>query len=175
MATLATSVVFGWAALTHLVNPSTLRAEHRRLFGRAGGWSAPAQSLTEATLSLSLATAFALDVSRVQAVNRFAAVALLGLFSAYLVAALRRAQGEAVTCACFGGSFRMTWVHPLRNLVLIAGLAAEMTSGASSEPWAVLGGAVFGVLAVTVPDALSFPELGDGSQPSWGQRKEVLA
>ncbi|MFN8034335.1 MAG: MauE/DoxX family redox-associated membrane protein [Acidimicrobiia bacterium] len=145
-ARLVTAVVLAVAALAKLRDRSLLSGE-MRAFG------VPARVATGAGVGLvlvELAVAAALVLAPGSAGPAWAAVVLLGVFTAAIVVNL--ARGHRAPCPCFGaGAAPISPRTVLRNgwLLAVAVLGTGSTSGASAGP-VVAAAAGFGAVTVVV-------------------------
>lgn len=116
-AALLLAATFAWAAASKLVAPARTTASFTAL-------GLPAPGLLARTVPLvELIATVLLIVS--PSVGGAAALGLLGVFTVFVVVALR--SGRTAGCGCFGAAAAsddgLSWVEPLRNS-LLAGLAA---------------------------------------------------
>jgi len=137
LARLGLAAVFAIAAVAKLADRTAFgeTLDRFRVPGRAAAtWTVPAAELAVAGLLLNPATARA---------GAAAALVLLALFSATIVAALRR--GEQPDCGCFGAASQAPIGSGtlLRNATLAALAAPVLAAGAGAPPrgatlWIVL-------------------------------------
>jgi hypothetical protein len=167
---IALAAAFSWAAMTHLVAPRQLAAELFELRRRTGvawlGWyTARVQGTAELVLAALLIVGLSVGRTKLITLAAAALLAMLGLYSGYLIQRVRRAEtGDFLSCACFGGDYELRPLHLMRNLCL-AGFALftlvsagniHLSSGLVGTQ-SIVGGIAFGVLVVILPDCLSMP------------------
>lgn len=157
------------AAPGHLRHPAVFEAGMRRhgvLPRRAIRWTRLLLPWTE--LALGASTLLAWGARAVDAtVARSGALVVTGgltatlyvAFALYSTLAVRGAPGTP--CACFGGGEALTWLVPVRALVVAAGTAvavarpASSPVGAASAAATISAGAIVALLAWAVPTVVA--------------------